>query len=825
MYMKKLLKIFFWILTALLSLLILASILTQTSIFKSWLSDKLAAVLSESLSANVVIGHIDGTLFTNLEIHDLIVTDQTDSIISISNISAGYALWPLIDKRIVIQNLTIEMPEILLNQNKNGEWNITSLFSGDSVTVVDSLNADSSTFDYSIVIEKFSLRRGLIVIQATEDLIPSEIRNINIDLAAEYRTDKFHLQLDSMGFKAKDPDLELEKLAFDFGINKESLELNNFELITGRNRISALGNFKNNDSQMGELQLAARDLDLTELHILLPDIMVGSKRDLEFSGKIVEDSISLGLNLKAGSQSLSVNIFSVNGASLFDSEQSGAVEFESRIEFNNIILENWLELDVPVQIAAGDIYIKGWIKNQDEHNLEITGHLTELKYKNYSPESFRLQAQFANGNVKSILQINSKNGRFNIQSEIDHLFNDPKIIAKAEIRNLNLQKALDTDGIDTDLNFDIQLEYSNLSNPDYYSYIDVNMFNSRYDEYFIDLFNTRLQFRDSLYILDSLSLHTSFAEVLLAGTGNFYGHNDLDYTIQIRDLEKLGPLLNIDSLRANGSITGALRGKFSSFTNHTQFDLNNVKFNTIDLDTMKGTAAILLENDKFMWDGVLTLAGISVKDQQIGQIQIKSVYEYDEISSEISFLYTPDIYGSFTVTVKPDSIISVDIPQIDFMFRKEQWSGYLKNMDFDQNIQNINIEKFHVHCINCEDSRSIDAHGMLSMNGYQNFSTRINDIDLNLLMQSLEIEQDFAGKIDLSLDLSGTMQAPIFAGKLSLEHGRARDLNFQELICAYEYGGDQLLLDLMLAINATDSLDYGRYFAFAYLPDRQFANY
>jgi len=44
-----------------LGLLIITAIITQTSVFKSWLSDTLSSVLSESISAEVEIGQIDGS--------------------------------------------------------------------------------------------------------------------------------------------------------------------------------------------------------------------------------------------------------------------------------------------------------------------------------------------------------------------------------------------------------------------------------------------------------------------------------------------------------------------------------------------------------------------------------------------------------------------------------------------------------------------------------------------------------------------------------------------------------------------------------------------
>ena len=562
-------------------------------------------------------------------------------------------------------------------------------------------------------------------------------------------------------------------------------------------------------------------LDLTDLHVILPDIIVKSKRDLEFSGKIVQDSVILALNLKTGTQSLSVNVRSTNRKEILENRQSKGIEFQSKIEINNFMLENWFNLDVPVQFAAGKIHINGWFENLAKHNLEIKGSLEDLKYQSYSSDSLNLQAQMVNGEFKSIILINSKDGRFNIKSEIERFFSDPKILAQASIRNLNLRNILHSNNIalsdlesgneplqkiETDLNLDIQFAYSDPSGIDEYSYIDLTLFDSRFDDYKIELFNSHLQFKDSLYILDSLFLQTQFADLLLVGSGNFNGYNDLDYIIRTRDLRTLGPILNIDFLNADGNFYGSLRGELSSLTNRINVDLKNVQYNSITLDSVTGEAEAILKNDQLLWEGNAVLSGINLNGQHFQELRFNSAYNNRIISSEIEFLYTPNIYGSFSANIVPDSILTIDLPQIDFKFRDENWTGSLEDLIYNPDLQTIDLDDFNLVCLNCDDNRSINAQGILAMHGYQKFSTRINDVDLNLILNTFGIEADYGGRIDMDLDLSGTMQNPIFEGTVSVEEGNANDLKFRELYCSYEYGDDRLLIDLTLDLNESDSL-------------------
>jgi translocation and assembly module TamB len=819
--MNKFLKISLWTLSGVVSLIIILIILTQTSFFKSWLSGTISSVLSESLSAEVSIGQLEGNLFNHLEIREVQIIDHADTIISISGISADYRLLPLLNEQIILENLEIEKPVISLNQEIDGRWNISQLFSSDSVSVVDSINTDSSKFDYSIELKKLSIKNGFITVQSPETLIPSEISDIHIDLSGAYQSNNVHVKLDSFGLEAIDPDLSLERLAFDFRMDEESVELKDFELHTSRNVITASGDYQDKNERAGTLQLVASELDLTDLHILLPDIIVKSKRDLKFSAKIKQDSVALDLNFETDNQSLSVGLFSTNRTKIFNNLEVKGVEFVSKIELKNFILGNWLNLDLPVRIASGRIDVNGWYKDLGTHKLKIMGRLKDVKYHNYSLESFDLQAELKDGDLNSTILSNSKNGRFNIQSQIDKAFTDPKIFAQVSIRNLNLRNIFSSKNmlpsqvesvngqlseIETDLNLDVQFTYADSIGVDEYSYIDFRMFDSRFDDYIIDEFKSHFQFRDSLYILDSLSLQTQFAELLLTGSGNFTGFNNLNYIIRTRDIGTLGTLLNMDSLNADGNIYGSLRGELSSLTNRIHVDLKDVQYNTILLDSLTGEAETIFKNDKLLWDGNAVLTGITVDSQHIQDIRVKSIYDGMIISSEIKFYYTRDIYGSLTANIVPDSSMKIDLPQIDFTFRQENWSGSLQNLIFNPVLQTLDLEDFNLVCLNSEHNCRINAQGRLSMNGYQRFSTRINDIDLNMILQTFGINEEIGGKINLDLDLSGTLQKPVFEGNIFVEDGIVRNLEIRKFYCAYEYNDDQLLLNLALDFNETDSL-------------------
>ena len=257
--MKKFLKISLWTLSVAVSLILILIMLTQTSIFKSWLGEQIKSVLSETLSAEVSIGQLNGNLFSNLEICDLQIKDRSDTIVAISRISAGYRLLPLINKRIILENLEIEKPVIALSQEQDGGWNISKFFPSDSEILVDSLDTDSSKFDYLIEVGKLSIIDGFITLQSPDILIPSEISDIHFDLSGAYQGKMVHVKLDSLGFEAIEPEISLQKLAFEFFMNEETLELNDFELHTNRNLLTVSGDYQNKKDGSGELQLSASE--------------------------------------------------------------------------------------------------------------------------------------------------------------------------------------------------------------------------------------------------------------------------------------------------------------------------------------------------------------------------------------------------------------------------------------------------------------------------------------------------------------------------------------------------------------------------------------
>lgn len=85
--------------------------------------------LAGAVKGKVHIGRISGSLFTDLVVDSFALREPNDSLfISTGQIRVRFDPRDLLDRRILVRDVTIEHPEIHINQDSAGAWNFRKLF-------------------------------------------------------------------------------------------------------------------------------------------------------------------------------------------------------------------------------------------------------------------------------------------------------------------------------------------------------------------------------------------------------------------------------------------------------------------------------------------------------------------------------------------------------------------------------------------------------------------------------------------------------------------------------------------------------------------------
>ena len=111
-------KALWWILGILLSPLVLFVVLTVLLYLppvQNWAVDKVAEIASEKTGMQITVGHVNLSFPLDLAIDDFMMIHEGDTIANVEHLVADVELWPLLEKRVVINEL--EVTNTQLNTN------------------------------------------------------------------------------------------------------------------------------------------------------------------------------------------------------------------------------------------------------------------------------------------------------------------------------------------------------------------------------------------------------------------------------------------------------------------------------------------------------------------------------------------------------------------------------------------------------------------------------------------------------------------------------------------------------------------------------------
>jgi translocation and assembly module TamB len=185
---------------------------------------------------------------------------------------------------------------------------------------------------------------------------------------------------------------------------------------------------------------------------------------------------------------------------------------------------------------------------------------------------------------------------------------------------------------------------------------------------------------------------------------------------------------------------------------------------------------------------------------------LSSVYENEQISSEIDIRFDSNLSTSLAATLRPDSILTLTLPRIDIDILGEKWNGHLERMTYDTASDDIHIDKLNLKCTTSEDQRLILAGGVLSATNSEDFQLEMMGIHPKRILSYFGVDTQFDGRINVNFDLSGTADKPTFKGDLSFEEGYVGSIKYQEVYSWFDYRDDQFSVDFFLNFNGEDSL-------------------
>ncbi len=379
-------NIFVGIFEVVIVLLLLALGFMQTSTFREILRKKLVETVNESISdGEFFLDEIDGTILTTIELKNFGVVQNGDTVFYARKFKSSVALLPILTKKILIREISLEKPRIKYEESAPGKWNLNEIFaSGKSQTDTLDVRENSETesnFPFVVELADFSIRDGEFTFRDFEHLESDSVYrfanfndlrlsriNLTLNAIANISKKDFYVALKNFSFDDNLEPFALNKLSALFHVTPDFTEVKKLTLETDSTDVtvsarldsfSPFGNLRFAENLPAKVFVKADNFDFCDLNTFLPalDFLHGKiKTELDAEGKYGDLKIKkLRLGLGKTELALDGKLSNLHDAEklFIDAQIKGNVDYD---EVENLLAG--LELPAYDNLELDNVSIK-----------------------------------------------------------------------------------------------------------------------------------------------------------------------------------------------------------------------------------------------------------------------------------------------------------------------------------------------------------------------------------------------------------------------------------------------------------------------------------
>ncbi len=135
----------------------------------------IVSTLAKQTGKDISLSSLEFSIFRGLVLHDLVIADGQNVILSTRQASCTIFIWPIFKKQIIIPGINLKSPYIFLERRADNSFNLQDLFAP---------QPSAKKADFSVAVFKVTIANGNLVFQ--DDTLATkskkEIKNIQLNL-------------------------------------------------------------------------------------------------------------------------------------------------------------------------------------------------------------------------------------------------------------------------------------------------------------------------------------------------------------------------------------------------------------------------------------------------------------------------------------------------------------------------------------------------------------------------------------------------------------------------------------------------------------------
>ncbi len=812
-FLKRVSRILTYSLLVIICLVAIVLLLLRTQWVKRYLLDMGVAKVNTLLNGELAVGDISGSLYGEIELSDISLVREQDTIFTIQRLKLGYQLSPILDQQIKVDSVIIDSVEFSLRQYADSNWNIAGLMKPDTTAGIDTAAAEKP-FGYTLLLDNFTLRNTVASVAALDTTLRLRFEDILLHFSGVYADSASRLSLEELQLQLADPLLRLERLAFNATRKNDILTISDLTIETKRNKAGATANYVGTDTVTASANMTSAPFDFTEFAAIFPEISVAVTPRIALSGDLVKDSLYGHITLTDSAQVVDLDIATYPLSYLLSEQTRDSVGYKLGGSLANIDIARWIGDSSMAYVVNGALDISGRGLTPKKMRITVATNLGECKVLEHRLDTASFDLAFADGRLTGAGTIESNFGSVALDSLSADLLGDESYSLAAEIRSLDLAPLFDNDSLRSDLNMTLDLRGQGFDTSTATASLTLDMNASRMYDVAISQCQARVKYAPGLIDIDTLFLKSDLVTLSAGGEISDGEQAAINFRAVIEDLSRFHTFAGTDSLGGSLEAAGEITGRLDSMVVAGSASGSDLRYLTTSLQTLTSWFDLALVDSAVLGTVNLRADQIVASGFMIDSLTGKATLSEELIASELHFATPDGLALAGNIDLPSDSIVTAIVRSLTIDYLNEHWSGGSAETKVRMLDDAYIIEQFQLSSQpdSAGNVQQLAVDGRFSMTGSQDLRIGYDRIALAPIAELMATEYAIGGLLSGTLHLSGTADKPELTGRSVLANGLVQKFTYDSLALEYTYANERFNWTGLLNPGLTGELTTTGYF-------------
>ncbi len=767
------------------------------SVETPWFKDHARVLLEKEVNRNINgelrVGKISGNLLTGITLEDVQVAGRGSEVFALKSVKLRYRLLPLIYRRISLRSIELGAPRFMLERDSEGRWNAASLFTKNRAGE----NKKAPALPWTVDVRALKIERGTVSIARGSAAGRATIENIRMNLAVRIvagKRTKARLIVREFAARYREKGVSLEHLSAEAYWDGEKGILRSFEARAGGSSVTGKGAYQ---------PAGSRELDaFMKFSINADELAALTGR--AFSGGTINGVVSAKGNTGAITfeQEAAWKDMSVRSRGVLDAETPAlALNMRARNISMARLSGKSLEKNKDVLNIDADVSVRG--KELAAMDAKVSAAFSNSRFRGRAISRARINGTLHKGIVASSVSIAMTAGdaAVNASGTAAGLWDSRypvDLVMSGKISAIDLA-ALTGGAPASNLNAAIEGRLNREPGKEKPFVMESVVAVGSSTVAGIGLYPSRVEcgYSEPVFSVRTAVIDSELGKTVLEGQADEQGNVSGRYSIRIDALERLNKLVKNTPLGGSTEINGTVGGSIR----HPSVTVNmkgvGITISSVTSETVSFTGTM---NDvKGFEQGPAEISfralGIATGKIKIDTVEFQARRETStvEISAEALLEESRGMTLSGSVTLDGRKLKEARLADLSVYRDTVSWRSdgpsRFRSVAGGWELDPVSIFSW--------GGQRITAFGATRGEAVD-YTVRIDSVNLSGIGAVGGIRIPLEGLLRGGITLSGTVSAPIVAGRLLLENGQKAIFPFDSLSAAVSYSDGLALMRLAL---------------------------